>query len=82
MKDWKGNSKSTCSTLGATSHSENEREKDDYYATSPIAVHELMKVEKLKAKSAGKTYKNEKWEAKVANLNYKNLKNQKKIVNQ
>ena len=47
MKDWKGNSKSTFSTLGATSHSENEREKDDYYATSPIAVHELMKVEKF-----------------------------------
>lgn len=39
----------------------------------------LMRVEELKAKSAGKTYKNDKWEAKVANLTYKNNKNQKKI---
>ena len=29
--------------LGASSHSETEREKNDFYATSPVAVHELLK---------------------------------------
>lgn len=37
----------TYMALGASNHVEHEREKDDYYATSPIAVHELMKVEKF-----------------------------------
>lgn len=40
-----GNSKSTFATLGATNHSEGEREKDDYYATEPVAVHELLRAE-------------------------------------
>lgn len=31
--------------MGATSHSKGEREKYDYYATDPIAVEELLKVE-------------------------------------
>ena len=32
-KDWIGNKKSTFSTLGASSHSEHDRQVDDYYAT-------------------------------------------------
>ena len=31
--------------MGATSHSKGEREKHDYYATDPVAVEELLKVE-------------------------------------
>ena len=43
MNDWTGNKKTTFATLGASSHSETEREKNDFYATSPVAVHELLK---------------------------------------
>lgn len=38
MKDWTGNSKSIYTILGASNHSEVEREKDDYYATDPKAL--------------------------------------------
>lgn len=38
MKDWTGNKKSTFVTLGASSHSEGERESNDYYATDPKAL--------------------------------------------
>ncbi|MDY6423477.1 MAG: hypothetical protein SPL06_01800 [Bacteroidales bacterium] len=38
MKDWTGNSKSIYTVLGASNHSEVEREKDDYYATDPKAL--------------------------------------------
>lgn len=41
-RDWTGNSKSVYSMLGATSHSENEREKHDYYATDPLALEILL----------------------------------------
>lgn len=40
-----GNVKTTWVALGATNHSERERESNDYYATPPIAVNELLKVE-------------------------------------
>lgn len=46
-KDWTGNTKSTHSTLGSSSHSEREREKHDYYATEPKAVEFLLKLEKF-----------------------------------
>ena len=42
-KDWTGNSRSTFSTLGASNHSTNEREKHDYYATDPVAIDALYK---------------------------------------
>ena len=45
MKDWVGNKKSTFVTLGASNHSEHEREQDDYYATDPIASELLLEVE-------------------------------------
>lgn len=44
-KDWKGNQKSTFSTLGASNHSNHEREKNDYYATNPKAIDDLFKYE-------------------------------------
>lgn len=41
-KDWKGNSNSIYKTLGASNHTESEREKNDYYATPPIATKCLI----------------------------------------
>lgn len=45
MKDWKGNSNSIYKTLGASNHTEKEREENDYYATDPIAIDKLLTVE-------------------------------------
>ena len=42
MKDWTGNKHSTYSTLGASNHSEYEREEHDYYATDPAAIDALF----------------------------------------
>lgn len=44
-KDRKGNSKATFRTLGASSHSENDREENDFYATDPKALELLLKLE-------------------------------------
>lgn len=41
-KDWTGNKKSTFTTLGASSHSDHEREQNDYYATEPRVIKELF----------------------------------------
>lgn len=41
-KDWTGNGKSIFTTLGASNHTEKEREINDYYATDPIAVDALL----------------------------------------
>lgn len=41
-KDWKGNSKSTFVTLGASNHTEKEREEHDYYSTDPRAGEMLL----------------------------------------
>lgn len=38
MKDWNGNKKSTFVMLGASNHSEKEREKSDFYATDPHSL--------------------------------------------
>lgn len=38
MKDWIENKKSTFVTLGASNHSEKDRETNDYYATDPHAL--------------------------------------------
>ena len=43
-KDWTGNCKSTYITLGASNHTEKERQNEDYYATDPIAIDGLKKV--------------------------------------
>ena len=42
MKDWTGNGKSTFVTLGASNHTDKEREKHDFYATDPIAIDKLF----------------------------------------
>lgn len=44
-KEWTGNSKSTYVTLGASNHSKEEREINDYYATDPVAAEWLLKIE-------------------------------------
>ena len=44
-KDWKGNSKSIYTTLGASNHVEDERERNDYYATHPRATEMLCDLE-------------------------------------
>ena len=41
MKDWNGNRKSTFVTLGASNHTDKEREKNDFYATDPVAIDKL-----------------------------------------
>lgn len=47
MSDWVGNGNSVYKTLGASNHTDKEREKDDYYATDPIAIDKLLTVERL-----------------------------------
>tara|TARA_R100001530_G_scaffold75953_1_gene53307 strand:- start:286 stop:885 length:600 start_codon:yes stop_codon:yes gene_type:complete len=42
MKNWTGNKKSVYTPIGASSHSEKEREKFDYYATDPSAIDDLF----------------------------------------
>lgn len=45
MKDWTGNSNSIYKTLGASNHTDKEREERDFYATSPVAIDKLLMVE-------------------------------------
>lgn len=46
-KDWNGNGNSIFKTLGASNHTEKERQNEDYYATDPIAIDKLLKATKL-----------------------------------
>ena len=46
-KDWVGNQKSIYMTLGASNHTDKERETNDYYATEPAAVELLLELEKF-----------------------------------
>lgn len=43
MKDWTGNSKTTFAQLGASNHSEGEREVNDFYATDPNSLEIFLK---------------------------------------
>ena len=45
MNDWTGNQISSFVCNGASNHSDKERQSDDYYATEPKAVTELLKHE-------------------------------------
>lgn len=36
-KDWKGNKNSIYKTLGASNHTKEDRQEEDYYATDPHA---------------------------------------------
>ena len=47
IKDWTGNSKAVYSTLAASNHSDTDRENNDYYATPPKAIEELLKRERF-----------------------------------
>lgn len=44
-KDWSGNQNSIFKTLGASNHTDKERQTEDYYATDPIAAKLLLEVE-------------------------------------
>lgn len=46
-KDWNGNANSIYKTLGASNHTDKERENDDFYATEPRAADLLMAEEKF-----------------------------------
>lgn len=40
--DWSGNDKSVFVTLGASNHTDKEREPNDFYATDPISIDKLV----------------------------------------
>ena len=46
-KDWTGNANSIWKTLGASNHTDKERQTEDYYATDPIAAEWLLKIEEI-----------------------------------
>ncbi len=46
-KDWTGNTNSVFKTLSATSHTTEERETNDFYATEPLAISLLLEMEKF-----------------------------------
>lgn len=46
-KDWNGNKKTVYTTLGASNHVEEEREENDFYATDPTAIDDLLSVERF-----------------------------------
>lgn len=45
-KDWNGNKNSVWKTLGASNHTDKERESLDFYATDSIAIDKLLTVER------------------------------------
>jgi len=45
--DWSGNSNSIYKTLGASNHTDKERQSEDYYATEPRAVELLLECEEF-----------------------------------
>ena len=46
-KDWTGNSNSIWKTLGASNHTEKDRQNEDYYATDPQAAEMLIEIEDI-----------------------------------
>jgi hypothetical protein len=46
-KDWTGNFRSVVGCLGASNHSDGEREVNDFYATDPVAAEWLIQLEEL-----------------------------------
>ena len=47
QKDWTGNSNSIYKTLGASNHTDKEREANDFYATEGRAAELLLEVEQF-----------------------------------
>lgn len=46
-RNWTGNTKSVYTTLGASNHSNGDREVNDYYATEPKAIQLLLELEQF-----------------------------------
>ena len=46
-KDWTGNRNSVFKTLGASNHTDRERQNEDFYATDPVATEWLLKLENI-----------------------------------
>lgn len=46
-KDWVGGKAAVFKTLGASNHTDCERQKEDYYATEPAATEWLCKIEQF-----------------------------------
>lgn len=44
-KDWVGGRAAVFKTIGASNHTDNERQREDYYATEPAATEWLCKLE-------------------------------------
>ena len=44
-KDWTGNKASTFKCLGASNHTDHDRQEHDFYATTPEAAEWLLKIE-------------------------------------
>lgn len=42
-KDWTGNKKTVFSILGASNHSETDRQSEDFYATDPVVLDNLTR---------------------------------------
>jgi len=47
-EDWLGSTQNVMATLNASSHSKKDREQNDYYATHPKAVEQLLRLEIFK----------------------------------
>ena len=47
QNDWIGNSNSIYKTMGASNHTDKERESNDFYATEPKAIDVLCSIEKF-----------------------------------
>lgn len=45
MKDWTGGRSSVFKTLGASNHTDHDRQREDYYATEPAATEWLTRLE-------------------------------------
>ena len=45
MKDWTGSKASVFKTIGASNHTEHDRQREDYYATEPAATEWLTRLE-------------------------------------
>lgn len=58
MKDWIGNKNAAWATLAASNHSQDERQEDDFYATSPKALELFL----TKIKEDGITLNEPIWE--------------------
>ena len=49
-KDWVGGNAAVFKTLGASNHTDAERQREDYYATEPKATEWLCKLERFEGR--------------------------------